>query len=70
MMNGNSWPNGTRHAMSQDEHERWNARHYPGTRQLCGVCGYPTGRCEEDMLTADTGQIVCEECYRPSGGLY
>ena len=29
----NTWPGGVRKALHQDEHERWNASHYPGTRQ-------------------------------------
>jgi len=53
--------------MDQSAHEAWNARHYPGTRQLCVLCGDPTGRCEEDMLYhEDGGQEVgplCEDCY-------
>lgn len=61
----NSWPGGTRRAMTQDQHEEWNARHYPGTLQLCCKCDEPTGRCEEDgiYLDDDTGP-VCEECYK------
>ena len=57
--------------MSQSEHEAWNARHYPGTRQLCAQCGEPTGRCEEDSLYADddgeTGPL-CEECWKKACG--
>jgi hypothetical protein len=51
--------------MSQSEHWAWNARNYPGTRQLCEQCGEPTGRCEEDSLYGDEdGEIgpLCEEC--------
>lgn len=58
----NTWPGGQRHAMDQDEHKRWNAGHYPGTRQLCVRCDRPTGRCEEDALDTPTGPI-CEDCY-------
>jgi len=58
----NTWPGGYRHAISQDEHESWNSRHYPGTRQLCTQCEAPTGRCEEDMLAANDGPL-CEECW-------
>ena len=63
----NSWPGGRRHAMHQDEHEAWNARHYPGTRQLCIKCDEPTGRCEDDSLydQNDEGPL-CEECYHKS----
>lgn len=62
-----SWPGGYRHAMDQDEHERWNAYNYPGTRQLCSRCDKPTGRCEEDTLwddkESDDRLPVCEECW-------
>jgi len=57
----NTWPNGYRHAIHQDEHVRWNASHYPGTRQLCCRCESPTGRCEDDTIHRDDGAI-CEEC--------
>lgn len=50
MSERNTWPGGYRHAMSQDAHERWNAAHYPGARQLCVRCDEPTGRCEEDAM--------------------
>lgn len=46
----NEWPNGYKHALTPDEHERWNAAHFPGTRQLCIKCENPTGRCEEDSI--------------------
>lgn len=62
----NTWPGGQRHAMTQSEHESWNARVFPGTRQLCEECGEPTGRCEDDSLYADEdGEIgpLCEECW-------
>lgn len=59
----NTWPKGRRHAMYPDEHEAWNARNYPGTRQLCVDCDQPTGRCEEDsMYVGDRGPL-CEDCY-------
>lgn len=58
----NTWPTGTRHAMYPDDHERWNASHYPGTRQLCERCEQPTGRCEEDAIRSEDGAILCEEC--------
>ena len=61
---GNTWPDGRRRAMSQGEHERWNANHYPGTRQLCALCSEPTGRCEEDSLHADDGSgPLCRQCH-------
>ena len=65
----NTWPDGKRRALHQHEHERWNASHYPGTRQLCVECDEPTGRCEEDAIYVqiqydedETGPL-CEECY-------
>ena len=64
---GNEWPGGRRKAMHQDEHEAWNAQHYPGTRQLCAKCDGPTGRCEDDSLYADDdGECgpLCEECWK------
>ncbi len=64
----NTWPGGKRHAMEQDEHERWNSSNYPGTLQLCFDCGEPTGHCEEDSLCIVDGDDergpLCEECYR------
>jgi len=59
----NTWPGGYRHAMDQNEHEKWNAMHYPGTLQLCCVCDEPTGRCEEDSMYIDDLGPLCEECY-------
>ena len=59
----NTWPGGRRHAMSPDEHERWNARNYPGTRQLCVDCDAPTGQCEEDAIYGDDGHgPLCRDC--------
>ncbi len=60
----NTWPKGHRHAMTQSQHETWNAGNYPGTRQLCCQCDQPTGRCEDDSLYLDddTGPF-CEECW-------
>jgi hypothetical protein len=50
-------------SISQSEHERINAREYPGTRQLCDVCNEPTGRCEDDTITCDyCGRTLCEDC--------
>lgn len=60
----NSWPGGHRHAMSQIEHEKWNAGNYPGTRQLCSICDEPTGRCEDDTLSVGEDGPFCEKCYR------
>lgn len=51
-------------ALTQDQHERINARHYPGTRQLCCRCDQPTGRCEDDSIYAEDGEgPLCEECW-------
>ena len=56
----NTWPGGRRRALSPGEHKLWNARHYPGTRQLCAECDAETGRCEEDsMFDGDRGPL-CE----------
>ena len=55
-----------RHAMDQSAHEAWNAKHYPGTLQLCSVCDEPTGRCEEDAMWTDDGEPLCESCYKVS----
>ena len=62
-MSENTWPGGRRHAMTQAEHERWNATHYPGTRQVCASCGEHTERCEEDALWNPDGEPVCSKCY-------
>jgi hypothetical protein len=59
----NSWPGGTRHAMDQADHEVWNAKHYPGTRQLCSRCDQPTGRCEDDTLLSENEEPLCEVCW-------
>lgn len=51
-------------ARTQDEHERINAREYPGTRQLCCQCDEPTERCEEDAIYTNDGiGPLCEYCY-------
>lgn len=48
----------------QCTHERINAQHYPGTRQLCMRCDQPTGRCEDDSIYTEDGDgPICEECY-------
>ena len=60
----NSWPGGRQHAMYQSEHEEWNARYYPGTRQLCSACDQPTGRCEDDSLYVSDVGPLCEECWK------
>jgi hypothetical protein len=48
--------------MHQNDHEAWNARNYPGTRQLCCKCEQPTGRCEEDSIHREDEGPFCEEC--------
>lgn len=61
----NTWPGGQRHAMTQSDHEAWNAQNYPGTLQLCSECGEPTERCEEDGLYNDDGAgPFCASCWR------
>ena len=62
----NTWPGGYRRALSQSEHEAWNAQNYPGTLQLCSRCGQPTGRCEDDTLYRENDEDaapLCEECW-------
>ena len=61
-MTDNTWPGGGRHPMHQSEHEQWNARNYPGTRQLCSKCGDATGRCEDDTIWSADDQPLCESC--------
>lgn len=63
----NAWPGGVRRALSQKEHEQWNAHEYPGTRQLCSICNEPTDRCEDDTLWVDD-QPVCEACWQEQEG--
>jgi formylmethanofuran dehydrogenase subunit E len=62
----NTWPKGYRHAMDQVEHEAWNSRNYPGTRQLCSKCDEPTGHCEEDSMYIDE-EPVCVTCWQEAG---
>jgi len=59
----NTWPGGKRHAMLPSEHEKWNQKNYPGTRQLCAECGNETGRCEDDSLYNENEEPICEECW-------
>ena len=63
----NTWPGNKRHAMMQSQHTAWNAKNYPGTRQLCILCDAPTGRCEDDSIyTEDETGPLCENCYHAS----
>ena len=56
--------NGINRALDQSQHESVNAR-YPGlTLQTCDLCGDETGRCEEDELDDEEGNIYCENCYK------
>ena len=59
----NTWPQGHIHAMSQDEHQTWNVKNYPGTLQLCSRCESPTGNCEEDSIFVESEGPLCEDCY-------
>ena len=59
----NTWPDDERHAMTQDEHKRWNDSEYPGTREICSVCDEPTGRCEEDNIVDINGEPWCHDCW-------
>ncbi len=63
----NEWPGGKRHAMTQDEHERWKSYNYPGTRQICCKCDDPTGLCEEDGIFDEDGEPYCRDCAIGSG---
>jgi hypothetical protein len=58
----NTWPNGERKAMTQSEHDNWNADNYPGTLEICFSCDEPTGNCEEDNIEDDEGNAICSEC--------
>ncbi len=50
-------------ARTQAAHRAINAREYPGTRQLCALCGDPTERCEEDARFSPDGVgPLCETC--------
>lgn len=60
----NTWPRGKREAISQSEHEEWNASNYPGTRQLCSTCDCPTGRCEDDSLFINDDGPLCKICWQ------
>jgi hypothetical protein len=63
----NTWPDGKRRALTQSEHERWNSFNYPGTRQLCSDCSCATGYCEEDGITDDDGNPLCDDCAKGRG---
>lgn len=60
----NTWPDGHRHAMDQGDHESWNAKNYPGTRQMCGICDEPTGHCEDDSTFDAEGRPLCDDCRK------
>ena len=64
----NSWPGGYRHAMTQDEHAKWNSYNYPGTKQLCIKCDCETERCEEDSIFIENEGPFCEDCYHELKG--
>lgn len=63
----NTWPGDNRRAITQSEHEAWNAGNYPGTRQMCTKCGDPTERCEDDEITDDDGNPHCLDCAIGAG---
>lgn len=52
-------------ALDQSTHERINAEHYPGTRELCCECDEPTGKAGagEDSLFTEDGGPYCEDCW-------
>ncbi len=47
----------------QFQHDKINAVQFPGTRQICSVCGEPTDKCEEDGYFDSTGYAYCEGCF-------
>jgi hypothetical protein len=57
----NTWPGGYRHAMTQAEHDLWNAFNYPGTRQLCSRCKTVTGTY---TIWSPDDEPLCEQCAR------
>lgn len=59
----NSWPGGKRRPLSQSEHGEWNAKNYPGTRQLCVDCEAPTGRCEDHGWFFKDHGPLCNSCW-------
>jgi len=63
----NTWPDGKRKAMTQSEHEAWNASNHPGTLEICCRCDEPTGNCEEDNITDDDGSPYCADCAMGAG---
>lgn len=65
----NTWPGGKRKALSQSEHEEWNSRNYPGTREMCAMCDTPTGNCGEDSNYDEDGNPLCWECYSGIQGI-
>jgi hypothetical protein len=48
---------------TQCEHNRINAREYPGTRQICVECEEPTERCEDDSIFSNDTGPLCIDCY-------
>lgn len=58
----NTWPNNSKRALDQSEHEAWNALNYPGTRQLCILCNGTTERCEEDEIYIGNSGPLCVKC--------
>ena len=63
----NTWPNNQKRAMTQSEHEAWNADNYPGTLEICIKCDCPTGNCEEDNILDDDGDPHCYACAEGCG---
>lgn len=54
-------------AHDQSWHAQHNAKHFPGTRQLCVKCDQPTERCEEDSIHLEDGTgPLCPPCYHAS----
>jgi len=63
----NTWPDGKRKAMTQEEHRHWNADNYPGTLEICCKCDEPTGNFEEDNIIDDDGKPYCHDCAIGAG---
>ena len=63
----NTWPNGHRHAITQDQHQDWNNSNYPGTLKICCSCSEPTGNCEEDNTVDDDCDAYCDDCAISAG---
>ena len=55
----NTWLGGVRKALHQDEHERWNASHYPGTRQSLP-------KDSQEIISEKLSQSAAEQAPEPT----